>query len=61
MKNKMYIKEEIVCPNCESTQIATIEKLCPFDSRVHNCKVCNYVIMESEWETTDIKKQFNNR
>jgi rubredoxin len=42
--------EIIVCPMCEREQYAIVHHAFPFDLRVHTCKACGYVIMESEWE-----------
>lgn len=43
-------KELIKCPSCSITNIATVEVKAPFNSYVHECYSCKYVIMESEWE-----------
>lgn len=50
--------ECIVCPNCETAQDANVE-MTPyhvFPAYVHNCENCEYIIMESEWETVDDRK-----
>ena len=47
-----YLKQEqIVCPNCERIQEATVtfDESMPFPSYVHECE-CGYIITESEWE-----------
>lgn len=41
--------ETIICPSCESEQVATVEHTHPWYSYVHTCE-CGYTIMESEWE-----------
>lgn len=49
--------ETIQCPECNTIQDATIEQVegAPWPSFVHNCEKCKYTIMESEWETVEIK------
>lgn len=42
-------KEQIICPNCGKVQEAIVEQKIPFWSYVHECKNCNYIITESEW------------
>jgi hypothetical protein len=42
-------EEEIICPECNIKQWATVEHTIPFASYVHHCKKCKYIIMESEW------------
>lgn len=44
-------KELIKCPNCEKTQIATVEHTYPFFTYIHECEICGYMISESEWIT----------
>lgn len=44
--------EDIICPQCEQEQTAEVEHTRPFWTRVHTCQ-CGYIIMESEWETTE--------
>ena len=46
-KNKIEI---IVCPECNKLQKAKINNI-PFPVYIHNCKKCDYIIMESEWQT----------
>jgi hypothetical protein len=43
--------EKIICPNCAQIQDAQViyYKGDPWESYVHNCIRCQYVIMESEW------------
>lgn len=42
-------KEKIKCPNCYHIQDAIVVHTLPWISRVHDCTVCKYTIMESEW------------
>lgn len=56
-KNKIEI---IICPECNKLQKAKVEQIIPFPIYIHNCKKCNYIIMESEWQTvktSHIKKK----
>lgn len=50
MKNKYYL-EAVKCPECGIAQEAKVEELVPFNNYTHQCSYCNYIIMESEWET----------
>lgn len=45
--------ERIVCPKCETVQNASVEhvKGAFWLSYVHRCVNCQYVILESEWQT----------
>lgn len=40
---------KIECPNCSTQQTAFVEYNEPFNSYVHTCEKCNYIITESEW------------
>lgn len=42
---------EIICPNCGSIEMAKILHTIPFPTYLHDCKKCNYKIMESEWNS----------
>jgi hypothetical protein len=42
--------ESIVCPNCGAIELGTIYPSVPFDTYYHECSVCDYIIMESDWE-----------
>lgn len=42
--------EQIICPECKSIQTATVEHTPLWNSYVHECTECGYIIMESEWE-----------
>lgn len=46
--------ENIICPECDSTQEETVEHTFPFYSYVHKCARCNYIIMESEWNRVEL-------
>lgn len=43
-------EETIKCPDCKCIQTATVEHTFPWNSYVHECVNCGYVIMESEWD-----------
>jgi lysyl-tRNA synthetase class I len=43
------LTEKIICPECNTVQVATIEKTLPFWTYIHNCE-CGHIIMESEWQ-----------
>ena len=45
-------EETITCPNCDAVQQAesVLFEGAPFWAKTHECTVCGYVIMESEWE-----------
>lgn len=49
--------ENIICPNCGHTQQASVLHTNPWWSYVHDCTVCNYTIMESEWETVESRQE----
>ncbi len=44
--------ENIVCPQCNHIEQATVLHTHPWHSYVHTCAACGYIIMESEWQTT---------
>lgn len=46
---------KIRCPNCGVIQKAIAEESLPFWIYIHECKSCNYLIMESEWD--EVKEQ----
>lgn len=45
--------EEIICPNCEAIQEAEVEHTMPWWTYIHECGLCGYTIMESEWNRTE--------
>jgi hypothetical protein len=45
--------EYIVCPKCNDAQMAWVEHTPLFWSYVHQCRKCEYTIMESEWKKYD--------
>lgn len=45
-----YHNELIKCPECKTIQWAKVEYTLPWFTRIHTCKSCNYLIMESEWD-----------
>lgn len=49
-ENIKFHYENIVCPECDCQQLATVEHTIPFYSYVHECVKCGYIIMESEWQ-----------
>lgn len=42
--------EYIICPNCQSIQIAEVEHTIPWWGYTHICNECEYMTMESEWQ-----------
>ena len=49
--------EKIKCPDCGTTQDATVEHTVPFHTYLHNCEKCNFTIMESDWEAVKATQQ----
>ncbi len=48
-----YHFEKIECPNCHSIELAKVEHTEPWWSYVHECKKCDYLIGESEWDKVE--------
>lgn len=42
--------EQIKCPECGKAQNAKVVHTLPWETRIHHCEKCEYVIMESEWD-----------
>lgn len=42
--------EWIICPDCSMNQEAEVIPTIPFETRIHECEQCGYLITESEWE-----------
>lgn len=42
--------EKIRCPNCGLLQAAKVLELRPWNSYVHTCYQCNFMITESDWD-----------
>ena len=42
--------ETIVCPECGSHEVATVETTEIFDNYFHCCSICEQIITESDWE-----------
>jgi len=51
-----YHLEIIKCPECNAIQHGKVVHSTPFNSYVHFCVECNYIILESEWQ--QVKKVF---
>ena len=52
----MTVKTKTViiwCPNCGKGEEAEVRESIPFNTYLHDCKECNYTIMESEWNVFD--------
>jgi len=49
---------KIRCPECRKIQRAVIHRGIPFDTCIHHCIKCGYVIMESEWQEVEWKQEF---
>ncbi len=41
--------DHIICPDCKKEQMAFVLHTIPFNTYIHECTNCNYLIMESEW------------
>jgi N6-adenosine-specific RNA methylase IME4/ribosomal protein S27AE len=48
-------KEFIKCPECGSIELAEIKNTIPFETYIHECSKCEYIIQESEWKSLDKK------
>ena len=46
-------QETILCPECGSIENATVEHTEPWYTYIHNCKNCDFIIMESDWNYPD--------
>jgi len=55
-ENIKFHYENIVCPECDTEQLATVEHSIPFFTYIHQCVNCGYTIMESEWQK--VNRQF---
>lgn len=51
------IPVEIKCSECETIQTAWVQITFPWNTYIHTCEKCSYVIMESEWEEVKNKTQ----
>ena len=45
--------EKIVCPNCGAIEVATVTETGFFNMYHHVCSQCEYIIIESEWESSE--------
>lgn len=45
--------ESIVCPECGCIQFAKVLDTIPFNTYIHECLKCEYIIMESEWQRVE--------
>jgi transcription elongation factor Elf1 len=43
----------IKCPACDTVQAAICEHTIPFKTYIHDCEICEYTIMESEWDVVN--------
>jgi hypothetical protein len=53
--------ETIKCPECGLVQDAKVVHTEPWDTRIHDCVKCEYVIMESEWEQVSYSQNLNTK
>lgn len=53
-------KETIQCPECNHIQEAIVEHTIPWNTYVHTCTMCKYIIMESEWKVVNETKYGNH-
>lgn len=49
----LYFIVKIKCPECGQIQHSTVKNGSPWPSYVHTCHKCDYIIMESEWESIE--------
>lgn len=50
--------ERIRCPKCGHIQNAVVEHSTPWNTYIHYCEQCDFLIMESDWqkvEDVDVK------
>jgi len=45
--------ETIICPECLHVQEAEVLHTIPFDTYIHACTQCHYLIMESDWQEVE--------
>lgn len=45
--------ETIECPECGEVQTAIVEQTVIWNSYVHECQKCKYIILESEWNKVE--------
>ena len=50
-------KVRIKCPECDAIQDAIVKHNAFYNTYIHICKVCGYVIMESEWNEVKDKEE----
>ena len=52
------MEQYIKCPECGSIELATVDTTTiPWNTYIHHCLKCEYVIMESDWDVvTTINK-----
>ena len=52
MSEQIVRTDTIICPDCSHKQKAnvTYTEGHPFDTYIHLCEKCEYIIMEAEWE-----------
>lgn len=53
-KKKTRKHSDIIrCPRCGYVQRANIIRSIPFDTYIHVCVKCKYIITESEWDVNE--------
>ena len=55
MTNTSHI-EKIRCPKCGCVQYAVVEHGIPWNTYIHYCKQCDFLIMESDWHKVEDAK-----
>lgn len=53
-------KEQIICPECNSTENAEVKHSTPFWTYIHECS-CGYIIMESDWQKNNSEEWTQER
>jgi len=43
------MKTFVICPGCGSIELAEIKEGIPWNTYIHNCGKCEFIIMESDW------------
>lgn len=51
MMQMNYHFEIIICPECETVEVAVVKHTYPWWTYIHDCTKCGYTIMESEWNS----------
>ena len=50
LEDEILIPVTIACPECGSLENANIKVGNPFNTYIHECSECGFIIMESDWD-----------